>query len=56
MITFIDSDEAEWEMNDLRAQVQAERRYARALAANPDCRDPDHPGCDSCNETKDSEE
>lgn len=48
MKNFIDGDEVEWEMNDLRAQTRAEIRYQRALAANPDCRDPDHPGCDSC--------
>lgn len=23
-------------------------RYERQLAAHPDCRDPDHPGCKKC--------
>lgn len=35
---------------ELRAQDEANRRYQRALLANPDCRDPDHPGCTSCME------
>jgi hypothetical protein len=25
-----------------------ERRYQRQLEAHPDCRDPDHPGCEVC--------
>lgn len=24
------------------------RRYAARLNAHPDCRDPDHPGCECC--------
>jgi hypothetical protein len=25
-----------------------ERRYRNEIMRHPDCRDPDHPGCDSC--------
>lgn len=32
----------------LQAEIQAERIYMRSLAAHPDCRDPDHPGCRRC--------
>ena len=33
---------------DLIAEQRLERRYLAALARNPDCRDPAHPGCDRC--------
>jgi hypothetical protein len=33
----------------------AERRYRLSLAAFPDCRDPDHPGCEYCEEGEDDE-
>ena len=36
------------ELEELRAEAKAERRYRRELTAHPDCRDPDHPGCDGC--------
>jgi hypothetical protein len=32
------------EVQELAAQVRAERRYAAQLAAHPDPRDPDYPG------------
>lgn len=48
-----DYDAAQDEMEELRAQAQAERRYQRMLTAHPDCRDPDHPGCESCEEAAD---
>lgn len=35
---------------ELRAEDQAAKRYQRSLIANPDCRDPDHPGCENCRE------
>ena len=41
------------EMNDLRAEDRARKKYQRALMLNPDCRDPDHPGCDLCEENED---
>lgn len=44
---FADGD-AEYEMAELRAERDHERRQRRDLMAHPDCRDPDHPGCDGC--------
>ena len=35
---------------DLRAEVASSSRYEQALRLNPDCRDPDHPGCSHCQE------
>jgi len=43
----------EYELEELRAQVRFERKYHAALMRNPDCRDPDHPGCENCMETDD---
>ena len=38
--------------DDIRSELAAEdaweQRIQRRLAANPDCRDPDHPGCEDC--------
>lgn len=36
------------DMDDLRREVKWQRRRDRELAASPDCRDPDHPGCECC--------
>lgn len=33
---------------ELLAEDKAAKRYQRSLLANPDCRDPDHPGCENC--------
>lgn len=44
----------EYTANELAAQDRFERQRARALARNPDCRDPEHPGCPSCEETDES--
>ena len=44
----IDYDDEDPEAEDLRAQDRFEARRALALRYNPDCRDPDHPGCEHC--------
>lgn len=36
------------ELVDLLAQVRFEKRQRLKLLAHPDCRDPDHPGCEAC--------
>lgn len=36
------------ELAELRAHRDRERRHIRTLMAHPDCRDPDHPGCEAC--------
>lgn len=48
MFTRFDRDNDEYD--DLRAEALAERRYHNRLMRNPDCRDPDHPGCEHCDE------
>ena len=40
----------EEEAYQLRMQEQAYKQYQRLLWAHPDCRDPDHPGCEDCEE------
>jgi len=40
---------------ELKAEAAAERRYRRILARHPDCRDPDHPGCELCEDQDDEE-
>lgn len=49
-----DPDDDEYE--ELRAQALFERRYLNNLMRHPDCRDPDHPGCESCNEREEEEQ
>ena len=43
----------EYELEELREEDRAKRRYEARLARNPDCRDPDHPGCTKCMENDD---
>lgn len=41
------------EENELRAERHRQRRYDQHVTAHPDCRDPDHPGCEQCMENED---
>ncbi len=34
--------------DEYRHQAMLDRRYKNALLRHPDCRDPDHPGCEKC--------
>ena len=43
----------EYDVEELKAQDRFERNYSRALLRNPNCKDPDHPGCDMCEEDED---
>lgn len=43
----------EIEIEELKAQMFYERRRRALLMANPDCRDPDHIGCEKCEECED---
>lgn len=43
----------DWDEDD-SAQWRQARRYKQTLARHPDCRDPDHPGCECC-EAQDEE-
>ena len=38
----------EYERQDAMDEDDSRRRYMQRLRAAPDCRDPDHPGCDAC--------
>lgn len=40
-----DDDYREFKFNELKKKMRE-----RELLAHPDCRDPDHPGCDNCRE------
>ena len=47
----------EHESDELRREAIAMRRHRQKLVSHPDCRDPDHPGCDRCvEEETDSED
>ena len=41
-------DDIDDEIQEGLAQRRIDRQHSRALSAHPDCRDPDHPGCESC--------
>ncbi len=43
-------DDNEDEKQFLRFYAMAERKYRKKLSSAPDCRDPDHPGCEKCDE------
>ena len=45
-----DYDDEDSEAEELAAERRANRRYRLALEKHPDCSDPDHPGCDQCDE------
>ena len=48
-------DEFDPDIEELKAQRLFERRRNARLLDHPDCRDPDHPGCEHCedDETED---
>lgn len=51
------SNYSDWvEHTELLAQRAALRIYTSSLRANPDCRDPDHPGCPRCIEPEEGDE
>ena len=41
------------ELEELANEFRAERLYKQRLSRNPDCRDPEHIGCELCEETDD---
>jgi hypothetical protein len=47
----IDDSEAE----EIKAEARLERRYRNLLANHPDCRDPNHPTCELCDEENDDD-
>jgi hypothetical protein len=48
--TMDDYDGPDYDLEDERMEAKFERRYQAALSRHPDCRDPDHPGCEICGE------
>ena len=48
MNTGYDEAAYEAEVEELRAERNAERRHRQLLARAPLCSDPDHPGCGLC--------
>ena len=38
----------EFDVDDLCREAAAIRWHQKQLMAHPDCRDPDHPGCEKC--------
>lgn len=46
-----DPNEADYE--ELRAQDRADKRHQAQMLRHPDCRDPDHPGCEQCEDEDD---
>jgi len=45
----------ESEANEIRLEVMYLRRYNNQLLNHPDCRDPDHPTCELCDEENDDD-
>jgi hypothetical protein len=50
-----DYDDFDPVLDDLKAEARLSRQRTTRLMYNPDCRDPDHPGCDKCAEHDDEE-
>ena len=48
-------DGPDYDLEDARAEARAERQYRGRLSRHPDCRDPDHPGCEFCSEGDENE-
>lgn len=44
------------ELGEALAEDRRTRRYQRELGCHPNCMDPDHPGCEYCDEEEDNEE
>jgi hypothetical protein len=49
-------DDYDPEFDDLKAESRLSRQRATRLMYNPDCRDPDHPGCADCEETEEGDD
>jgi len=45
-----DPDLVDDELQELRAEARFERQQRNILMRHPDCRDPDHPGCEQCSD------
>lgn len=52
MTYHFDADQCDADMAELRAEAAAMKRYQRRLGAHPNCADPDHLGCQFCEDTE----
>lgn len=50
------ADDFDDELDDLRMEAKAERQYRSRLSRHPDCRDPEHFGCEACEEDDQAED
>lgn len=48
-------DDYDDQIAEARADTLHLLRYQRRLSAHPNCMDPDHPGCEDCQEDEDDE-
>lgn len=46
----------EYEISAQRTAALRQRQHVSRLAAHPDCRDPDHPGCEQCEPPDDEQQ
>lgn len=46
----MDYDLTDCDVEELKAEARAQRALLYRLIRHPDCRDPDHPGCERCEE------
>jgi len=53
--SYLDMSDAEYHREEARQADLIERQYQHALLRNPDCRDPDHPGCEHCADEEDDD-
>ena len=51
-----DYDDFDPVLDDLKAEARLSRQRATRLMYNPDCRDPDHPGCADCAEAEEGDD
>lgn len=56
MKSHYDLDDLDPYVEELKAQDRFERRRQANLLAHPDCRDPDHLGCERCEESEDDDD
>lgn len=54
--SYYDDDSPDLDLEDERQEALFQRRYQARLSRHPDCRDPDHPGCEGCEPSEDDEQ
>lgn len=46
----------ESDIDCMKAEDFYRRRYQSELSAHPDCKDPEHPGCEFCEDNEESQD